>query len=316
MRVLFEGLGSIGQRHARLIRELYPQMDIIAHRSSDRPSGIEGITEVREVDSALETDPDIAFVTNPTFRHVDTALRCARAGCHLFIEKPLSDSLDGVDELLSEVDRRDLITYMGCNLRFHPAIRSVREAIQGGESGDIYSYRIHAGSYLPDWRPDRDYRDTYSARASEGGGVVLDLVHELDYARWLFGPVESVTAVLGSVSSLEIDAEDVAEIVFRHSDGTIGSIHLDYYRREERRTIEITGSRGLISANLIDNSFSIRSDGESRTESFDLQTNLTYRKQLHHFIRHVQNESECENDIRSGKRILELALDAKGAMNS
>jgi len=311
MRVLFTGLGSIGRRHARLLRDLEPDVDIVAYRTGDRPSDVDGIAEFHDFDAALDTDPDVAFVTNPTFRHVPTALRCARAGCHLFVEKPLSHTLEGVDELIETVEHRDLVTCMGCNLRFHPSIRATRDEIENDAVGTCYSYRVHAGSYLPDWRSDRDHRKTYSAHPEEGGGVVLDLIHELDYARWLFGPVDSVDGTVHSTSHLEIQTEDVAEILFKHTSGVIGSIHLDYYRPENRRDVEITGREGILTADLIDDNVRLERGDESWTESFDVDRDKTYRDQLSYFLGHVRSGRACENDIQTGKRVLELALQAK-----
>jgi predicted dehydrogenase len=313
MRVLFAGLGSIGRRHARLLEEREDPIEIIAYRTNEEPTGLNSITEFDDLDRALGEEPDVAFITNPTFRHVETALRCARANCDLFIEKPLSHTLDEIEVLIDEIERRGLVTCMGCNLRYHPVIQTIRDELAAQSIGPSYSYRIHAGSYLPDWRPERDYRDSYSSSTETGGGVVLDLIHELDYARWLFGDVDRIVSSVGQVSHLDIDANDVAEILFEHADGTIGSVHLDYYRRSERRDIEITGRSGVLGGNLVEGSVSLDAEGASWTESFDVEQDTTYRAQLSTFLEHVRDKTACENDVRTGKEVLEIALKARGA---
>jgi predicted dehydrogenase len=311
-RVLFTGLGSIGSRHLRLLRERDESFDLHAFRSGatdwDSP---DDVTDHDSLDAALAADPDIAFVTNPTALHVRTATKCARAGCDLFVEKPLSHTLDGVDELVRAATERDLITYVGCQLRFHPVLQAVKSALDDGEIGTVYSFRAYSGSYLPDWRPGQDYRDSYSADPDLGGGVVLDLIHEIDYSYWLFGDVSEQRAWTGQVSGLDVRTEDLAEILLETDSGAVGSIHLDYYRPEPRRTLEITGSDGLISADLNEGTLERRLDGEPSVERFQYERDDLFRSQHDYFLSHVRNREPCENDFPEGKRVLKIALKAK-----
>lgn len=312
MRVLFTGLGSIGMRHLRLLREADGSFDIHAYRSgsSDRETPSE-VTSHDDLETALSFGPDFVFVTNPTAMHVETALICARNGCHLFLEKPLSHTMEGVDELLRECNERNLITYIGCQLRFHPVIQRIKSAIDDEELGSIRSFQVYAGSYLPEWRPDRDYRETYSADPELGGGVVLDLIHEIDYTYWLFGDVDSVKAWTGAVSDLGIDTEDLAEIIFEMESGAVGTVHLDYYRPVERRTIEIVGADGVLNGNLVDGSVTIMRDDSVEEEIYKFERDDLFRKQLDIFLSHVQSGTPCKNDLREGKNVLRLALEAK-----
>ncbi len=312
-RVLFTGLGSIGQRHLRLLRERDELFDIHAYRSGK--SNIEprdDITEHKDLHTALSVDPDIAFITNPTALHVNTAVACAREGCHLFIEKPLSHTNDGVEELIDEAEKRDLITCMGCQLRYHPILKHISTLLSKNKIGEIYSYKVFAGSYLPEWRPQQDYRETYSAHSSMGGGVVLDLIHELDYSYWLFGDVETVQGWTGNVSGLEIEAEDLAEVILQMKSGSVGQIHLDYYRIEPRRTIEIVGKKGIINGDLNTGVVKLQMDDQTRTERFDIDRDDMFKEQLDEFFTKIQAGEYCENDLREGKRVLNIALKAKG----
>jgi predicted dehydrogenase len=263
------------------------------------------------LDTALAVEPDIAFITNPTSLHIETAITCAKAGCHLFIEKPLSDSLAGVDELLTLVERNNLITYIGCQLRFHPVLQHIASLLQQNTIGELYSYRGYSGSYLPHWRPEQDYRNSYSADPNMGGGVVLDLIHEIDYAYWLFGDTVDIRSWIGQVSDLEIDTEYVAEIILETETGVVGQIHLDYYRPTARRTIEITGSSGTIRGDLIDGRVRISTNHTTETEEFDFERNDLYERQLDSFLSHIQSGTPCKNDLREARRVLEIALEIK-----
>src|SRR5262249_5372924 len=163
-----------------------------------------GAEPVSELDEAWRASPDVAVVATPPSTHTAVALEAARRGCHLFVEKPLSDRWDGVDELIAEVRARSLVCLVGCNLRFHPGLVELRRLLDEGAIGRVLGARIEFGQYLPDWHPWEDYRETYSARRALGGGVILDAIHELDYAMWLLGPVSKVTALADHISTLEI----------------------------------------------------------------------------------------------------------------
>jgi len=296
----------------RLLRERKEEFDIHAYRSGatddESPSGV---TDHQRLEAALASQPDIAFITNPTTLHMETAIPCARAGCDLFIEKPISDSLDGLDELEDIVEEKNLVTYVGCNLRFTPVLKQVREWVGAGQVGKVLSFRADVGSYLPDWRPDQDYRKSYSASREMGGGAVLDLIHEFDYVYWLLGDVTEVAGRSDQVSSLEISSEDVMEAILRTEDGAIGSIHLDYVRRIPQRIFEIVGEDGVIRADLNEHEARLRRPDEEVVERFEYDRDDVYRAQLEYFLTRVRNQETCHNDVAEAKRILEIALEAR-----
>jgi predicted dehydrogenase len=231
------GQGSIGRRHAGLLRELghwVVTFDPIAD------------ADTRDERAALEA-ADAAVVASPTSEHLDQARRAVAAGCHVLVEKPLSTAAAGVDALLAEATAGGRLLAVAMNLRFHPGPRGVRDAIAAGEIGRPLTAAVSFGSYLPDWRPEADYRRSYSARSELGGGVLLDVVHELDYATWALGEVVEVSAWLERVSDLEIDVEDVALLHLRHASGALSSVQLDYLDRSYRRGCRVVGSEGTVS---------------------------------------------------------------------
>lgn len=309
MRVLITGLGSIGRRHLRLLRENPAVSDIVALRRQ-ATGEYDDVEEYEDVDRALSTSPDVAFVTNPTFKHVETAVRCAEAGCHLFVEKPLSHSMDGVTRLCSVVEEQSLTTMVGCQLRFSPVLEEVHRIMEEGRHGAPLSFEAYSGSYLPDWRPESDYRESYSADPEAGGGAVLDLIHELDYSHWLFGPFADVCGQIGQVSSLEIESEDVG-VMALHGEDNLGTIHVDYCRPTPRRTLEVVCEEGVVHADLVHQELTVEADGERNTMDFEYTRDDMFRRQIDHFLTAVENGERTYNPLSEGKEVLELALNAK-----
>lgn len=311
MKVLVTGLGSIGARHVNVFQKIEEPVEIIAFRRTCTGNEL-GVCEYADLDRALAENPDVALVTNPTHKHVETAIRCAKAECDLLIEKPLSHTISGVDTLIDIVKEKDLITLMGCQLRFDPILNEIKEYIDSEKLGSVLAYRAESGSYLPDWRPDQDYRESYSADASMGGGVVLDLIHEIDYTYWLLDEIKVTGSEISYADMLDISSEAIAEILFRSDNGTVGSIHMDYCRQKPRRKVEILCEEGSIIGDLKDKTISVEYSDSSEKRSYSYNRNLRFRKQLSHFINCVKEGQGCDNDVEEGKKILELALQAKG----
>ena len=243
MKALIIGLGGIGQRHARNLRTILgDRLELIAWRQrrlthvvtqtlqADHQKDVEqelGIRAFSDLNAALAEKPAAAFVCNPSNMHLRVAKSCAEAGCDLFLEKPLSDSLDGIDELSDAVEKNGRIAMVGYQLRFHPAIQKLASVLESGQLGRILAVRASVGEYLPNWHPYEDYRQTYAARAELGGGVVLTLIHEFDYLYSLFGMPTRLFAAGGHLSHLEINVEDTASILMECSrEGRTLPVHL------------------------------------------------------------------------------------------
>ena len=212
-RVLIVGHGSIGKRHLRLARELLPDSDIRVLRHRDEksiPEYADGI--FRRMEDAVMFSPNLAVIANPATHHVNSALLLARAGAHLLIEKPLSQSVDRVKELLDISIENGCVIAIGYNLRFLPSLQFFRNRLLEGKIGKVLSVRCETGQYLPSWRPEIDYRQSVSARQELGGGVLLELSHEFDYLRWIFGEIDWVEGVISQSGCLDIDVEDNAQM--------------------------------------------------------------------------------------------------------
>lgn len=318
LRWLVIGCGSIGRRHLRNLRVL-GQTDLLVYRS--RPAGVAeierefGARSFFALDEALAQRPDAVIVSNPTSLHVPAALAAAEAGCHLFIEKPISHTLDGVDHLLTQVAQRGLVAMVGYNLRFHPALRALREMMDRGDIGDALSVRAWAGQYLPDWHPSEDYRSGYVARAELGGGVILTLSHELDYLRWLFSDVAEVTAVTAQPSRLEMSTESLAEITLILQSGVVVQVHLDCLQRTPSRGCEVIGSAGTIRCDLLRSEVQVlRAGAGPVTLPIPLtDPNQTYLDELAHFIDCIRTGQEPAVTLSDGVAALQIALAAHRA---
>ena len=271
-RILIVGLGSIGKRHLRLARELFPNADIRVLRH-------QATKEVHEysngsfftIEDACAFLPQIAVIASPATFHIDTAQNLAEIGVHLLIEKPLSATLAGVTKLLETCKKNNIVLLIGYNLRFLPSLQRYRNLLSEGVVGKVLSVRCEIGQYLPSWRPDCDYRQGVSARSELGGGALLELSHELDYLRWIFGEVEWVKATLSRQSCLEINVEDTAHLTlgFAQSlDGRqlIGTVNLDFIRHDTTRLCIAIGEKGSLRWNGLTGDVELHGAGKKEWE--------------------------------------------------
>jgi predicted dehydrogenase len=317
MKFLIAGLGSIGQRHLRNLHAL-GQTDVLAYRQRNWPLPSDlPVSSVGELSAALAAGPDAVIVATPTSQHLPIALAAARAGCALLIEKPLAHELEGIAELEALVAAKRLPVLVGYHLRFHPELRLVKRLLDEGRIGRPIAARIQCGEYLPGWHPAEDYRAGYSARRDLGGGAILTLSHELDYAGWLFGDVRRVAAFAGRRSALQIDVEDTAQITLEFRSGLTAQIHLDYVQRPPARTCHIVGEAGQILWDYFGSGVTLYEVGREAWETFPvdagLERNDLYLSELAHFLECLAGRAQPVVPLASGRRTLEVALAARAS---
>ena len=258
MNVLVIGYGSIGQRHARILTELGYRAAVVSRRS------IEFAPLYSELPKALsEWKPNFVVLANRTSEHRQTMESLAEYGFQgrVLIEKPLFDHLSAIPHHCFS------LAAVAYNLRFHPLLMELKSLLDN--SAHLVSANIYVGSYLPEWRPNTDYRQSYSARKDQGGGVLRDLSHELDYALWLFGPWQRLTASGGHLSSLEINSDDAYTLLMETSRCPLVSIHLNYLDRVPRREIIVNTDQHTVQVNLINNTITIDGVQKSVTVARD-----------------------------------------------
>jgi len=316
LKFLIVGLGSIGKRHLDNIRIIDPDAEItIWHTRSRRGTGQAGVA--REVfcnEEAISLKPDIAIIANPASAHIPIAQKLSQEGIDLFIEKPLSSTIEGINELLQIQKTTGNLIMVGYNLRFHPALKMLKQCITEGKIGKLVSIRAEVGQYLPDWRPGTDYRLSVSAQKELGGGAVLELSHEIDYTRWLAGEITSVMSMTDHVSDLDIDVEDSAEIIMSFSSGALGSIHLDMTQRTPARFCKVIGTLGTAIWDGASDSvmiFTTETNQWNQTNPVGkTDRNSLYLSEMEHFISCCRNRNEPAVTVSDGKRVLEIALAA------
>ncbi len=307
-KILFVGLGSIGCRHLQNIKNALPSAQIAALRSQKREINNEFSDlidhEFYNIGDAKKFSPEIVFIANPTSLHVETALEFINDVYGMFIEKPVSDSVEKVQKLI-EHDSKAII-HVACPLRFHPALKFIKNYFDG--SHKILSIKIASGSYLPEWRPSQNYKETYCARKELGGGVSLDLIHEVDYMRWIFGDVKEGYFGSSKVSELEIETEDIAYGVWKLKNKAICEIHLDYFRKVPERYMEVVNNDGIIRVDLINSIVTIDNGLKEEKFQFDFDRNDMYRDEIDYFLNCLKEEKDSFNDLKFALNTLKYAI--------
>ena len=274
-----------------------------------------GLTVETRLAEALKKKPDIAIIANPTTLHMETALACARAGCHLLIEKPLSHSRKGYSELKDLVERQQLITMIGCQFRFHPLLISFNNQMKKGRIGNILGARAEWGEFLPNWHPWEDYRSAYSARKELGGGALLTLIHPLDYFYWFFGEAEKLHATTRKIPSLETGVDDdMAEIIVEFKSGIAGHVHLDYIQRPAVHTLTVWGDNGRANWDYHKGTLNWEAtDGSVQIEKVpdNYSRNSLFVSEIKHFLACVKKKKPTRVPLSDGMAVLEMVLKAK-----
>jgi predicted dehydrogenase len=311
------GCGSIGKRHIRNAAELgVGELIGIDKRASARIAALDaGASDVYANigDAFRKHSVQFGIVAVPNHLHVSVARELARNRVDILIEKPLSDTNKHIRGLKRMANRFGLVTLVGYNFRFHPGIRKLRDLLREEVIGQPLSVKIEAGSYLPDWHPQENYQEMYSAKAEMGGGVVLDSIHELNYCRWLFGEVNTVMAMTSSKSHLQLETEDVGAMILEMSDGTLCEVHVDYVQQSPSRTGKVVGDEGTLCWNLNDpliRQYEPTSDEWINHVLPEWTVDDMYVDELEHFFSRLDSRSATICPINEGHKDLQVALAA------
>lgn len=296
MKILIVGLGSIGKRYARLLKENY-DVNLAAFRSGKNEKGNDlGIMEFNDWTEVIKFSPSVVLITNPTSNHINTIIKCVQLNCPLFIEKPIGSDLNQIEELKDLIIQNKIVTYIAYNLRFHPVVQELKNYCSGNE---LLYYRSICTSYLPDWRSGIDHKKHYSSIRKEGGGVILELSHEIDLAHYLLDGLSSLTGNSGKCGDVTNDAEDYANIMFDSSKGK-GSIHLNFFSHSTSRRIDIDFMDYSVSGDLINNTVSEYKNGEEVSlRNYDLKRDDIYLNQLNYFFDNINNYKMNNNFIEA-----------------
>ncbi len=306
--ILLVGSGGIGRRHARAAKASRPDCRFVAVRDGDSDATRElDARVVPDLGQALALRPDMAIVALPPHRHAETACTILAAGVPLYLEKPVATRAADIAAAAAAAARDGIVTQVGCVLRFLPGFARLRTLIAEGGIGRPLHARLSVGQWLPDWRPGRDWRQVYSARRAEGGGVLLDLIHETDLARFFFGEFDSVRARAVTSGALDLDVEDCADLLLGQGTFT-ASVHLDYLDRAVCREGRIVGTEGTIAYDLRAARLDLFQGGAWRSlfQPGDFDVAAAHVAAIGHFLDHVRTRTPCDQPIADA--VLSLAL--------
>ena len=326
MNFLVIGSGKIAQRHIeniKLIDESAEVSLLTREKGNFKKNNLKEKISIKNVftneNEAIESNPDYVIICNPSPFHIKSALFFAKQGIHLFIEKPLSNNLDDIDLLQMEVKKRSIKAMVGYPLRFCRSMISFKHAIEEGIIGDVLRIRSECYSYLPSWRPEMDFKKTVSANNDLGGGVLLELSHELDYLMWIFGKGNLKLSTTKKLQFLDLDVEDYAFLLLEYKNDLkkefIAEVSLDFFSRTSKRTCEVFGSEGKLTW-----------DGLNRTVKFfdysnyqnvelfdgaDCESNDMYVAEMEYFLSCIEKNIEVSPSLLESRELIKLIITAK-----
>ena len=300
MKILFIGLGSIAKKHIKAINS-FIDCEFFALRSSKNSENHQDVTNIIDLEPTINSI-DFIILSNPTFLHGKYLKILTNYNKPIFIEKPPLCSLSEIEIISKKIKNQNIKTYVACNMRFNPSIIFLKNKLKTNKINEI---NIYAGSYLPDWRPNKDFRAIYSSQKKMGGGVHLDLFHEIDYASWIFGIPNKSRAFFSSKSTLKISAIDYANYLWDYDKFNL-SIILNYFRKKPKRYIEILFDDDTWNVDLINNK--IISDSKGLIFSSEQRISDTYVLQMKYFIECLKNDKPIMNDFDESIDRLKLCL--------
>ena len=271
---------------------------------------------VYSVADAIQWGVQAAIVSSPATLHLEQAKELAENNVHLLIEKPVSYVSDGIDQLSKTVIDKKIVVLIGYALRYDKGAIKFKEWLSNKIVGKILHARIECGSYLPDWRPDQDYRKTVSASRELGGGVLLELSHELDYLYWFFGKPVDVVANIRNSNTLDVNVEDQADLLLTSQDGYPISVQLDFTRRNHARTCKVLTSEGELIWDAINKTVILRVvNNEPEIYTYNNDKDYIYRQQMESFFVSIDQDIEPTVSVREGLDVMKLIDAARLAEN-
>ena len=309
MKIAVIGNGSIGRRHLRGLSKLKDNLGIKELRSFDtNPERVKQVQQetpnVLTASSVKEaaTGADTIFMCVPTSLHIPLYQEIKPLGdFNFFVEKPLSHSIAGCEQMIFDQERKGKNIAVGYMLHHHPVLKRAKELIDTGAVGRILSVRAEAGFYLPQWHPWEDYRDFYMSWKTGGGGALLDISHEIDYLQWLFGEIEEVQGMMGTISDLEITSDDLALAIFKFKSGIFGQLQLDLLQFEESRYCKIIGTEGVLKADIVNNKiiYNTKSKQDWITENISVDFDDIYLEEYQNVISYFNG---TDSEVVTGKQ--------------
>jgi predicted dehydrogenase len=321
-KILIVGTGTMAKKHLDIIRKSLPDSQIFLYSEREKsnfsiPALANGLFYTAQ--EAIRFDPQVTVIANAASHHLHITNKLACLNSHFLIEKPLTDSPDKILQIDKNLQHKNRIIQIGYNLRFSDVLVKFKELISHKLLGSILSVRSEVGQYLPDWRPAIDYRDSVSAQKALGGGALLELSHELDYLRWIFGDCESLSAYVNRASALEVDVEDQAILKMKLKDfwgaknhSYIATLHMDFYRRDPVRKCTVIGSKATLTVDQLKGEICLFHEN-SWESLFKNECSLqeTYLKQWNSFVECIQYNKQPRVSLEDAAEVIWMIETAK-----
>tara|TARA_Y100001958_G_scaffold160074_1_gene165877 strand:- start:21961 stop:22929 length:969 start_codon:yes stop_codon:yes gene_type:complete len=316
MKALIIGLGSIGRRHLSNLDALGVNSISIFRNKNKLDSKIShnGYEIFTNINEAMRKKYDLIIISNPTSLHDKYTKIALDAKCNVYIEKPISNKLDKINNFIEMQKKYKLCVQVGCQLRFHPHLEKIRKWIKSNKIGKIYSVVSDVGENLPDWHPWEDYTQSYASRKDLGGGVILTMIHEIDYLFWLFGPLKLQKAIGGKRSNLKIDVEDTAMLSLTGKKNVPIHLRMDYYRQTPSRTLNIIGEKGEIFWDYYKKKLSfsgVNNNNQNLKLDKNWDRNDLFISIMKDFLNGIKLKKEIRSPLSDGLDVLKIALEAK-----
>lgn len=311
--ILVVGAGSIGERYIRNLWRL-GHRNIAVLRKRNFPFRDIGEAEVTVINSWVEVDqikPFAAFICTPTFLHLENALACAERGIHVLVEKPLSHSLSGIDQLISVAKKNKVYVQVGYMMRYYPWLQEVRALVQASTFGKLQYMSSYWGEYLPDWHPWEDYRGSYAAQREMGGGVALTLSHDLDVCNWLADAAPyKWSKLLNNTAKLDVNVESGADFLLHYPAGIGAHVHLNFYQRVKERWYQYIFDEAVIRINFFTHERTIKTATEEKADRLDdFDRNDLFVAQIEYFFKSLEIPFNSEKNLRESARIIEICTE-------
>lgn len=333
MKILFVGLGSIGQRHLQNLKEISADHKLFALKNfgDGKTAGkiiknfktfdVKGLSKYYEIKSlaslheAKKIKPDITFITNPSSLHIKTALEFAKVGSHLFIEKPLGNNLKGINNLQKIVLKKKLISMVGYQMRFNPITKIIKEIIQKNLK-KVITASFEWNNFLPSYHSYEDYSRSYAAKKNLGGGVTLTLIHEIDLIYYLFGLPERIFAYGGKLSGLNINVEDTIMSILEYKINKKNIpiyLNLSFAQTKEVRKFKVQFTDSTLFVDLIKNTYELYDQKGNliKEHKENISRDNLFIDEIKYFLDCVKEQKNTFIDIKEGRKSLELALKIK-----
>jgi len=305
MKVLIIGLGSIANKHISVLREINPKIEIYALRSSHESKKYKNVINLYNWNNLINYNFSFIIISSPSFNHLDDLIKAQKLKIPIMIEKPLFISLEQIQKF-DNLKLKSNLCYVACNFRFHPLIIFLKDFLKNNKF-KINEINVYCGSFLPDWRKDKDYSKVYSSYKEMGGGVHLDLIHEIDYLVYLFGLPDNSNVLNKKVSKLNIDSVDYSNIVLDYKK-FCAQITLNYFRNDYKRTLEIVFENKTLLIDFKLGKIYDLSLNEIFYESDDFSIFDTYKRQMKYFLNCINSNQISMNSIDEATSILKLIL--------